>query len=224
MFIHRLSIHKDVLSLDQWLSMNRRGDIGHKIIWKAFGDRADRERDFIFRLEQHPDMLLFYVVCSRHPDDWEGRFEIDTKPYHPVLKRGQLLQFQVRANPSVAVKTPGSSKRGRRQDAIAHAKNSDPERFEQMSQNDIVQFVGVQWLKKRLVAHGIQLLSEHTQISQYKTTRFQKKNNASPVSFSVMDAQGLCLVEQPDDALALLYNGLGRQKSHGMGMFMVKSV
>ena len=93
---------------------------GHHLVWSLYADSEERRRDFLYR--QAGDGS-FYVLSARPPSD-NLLFDIASRPFEPMLKAGDRLSFQLRANPVVRRKRDNG--KTTKVDAIMHALRSVP--------------------------------------------------------------------------------------------------
>ncbi len=74
----------------------------HQWLWKFFPAARGSARDFVFR-RKDPDGLdtqpVFYAVSRRPPESPHPAWQVQTKPYQPLLRAGERLSFEVRVNP-----------------------------------------------------------------------------------------------------------------------------
>ncbi len=97
----------------------RRLGAAHSLVWALFADGPERRRDFLWR-EMRPGELL--ILAARMPADPHNLFDLECKPFAPVLRPGQRLRFDLRANPVIAVPDPQKpGRRGERSDVVMHA-------------------------------------------------------------------------------------------------------
>jgi CRISPR system Cascade subunit CasE len=89
----------------------------HSLVWALFADGPDRRRDFLWR-EIRPGEFL--ILAARPPTDAHNMFDLEFKSFVPVLRPGQCLGFDLRANPVISV-AESSGKRGKRHDVVMHA-------------------------------------------------------------------------------------------------------
>ena len=83
----------------------------HRTLWRLFnlpsrepGGRAD----FLFRHEVNDEgMPVFYLLSPILPDDKDGIWCIEPKPYQPDIRNGDRLSFKLRVNPVVSRRTEG---------------------------------------------------------------------------------------------------------------------
>ena len=226
-YMHQLKIDKQALELNEWANLLKDGELSHKLIWRAFGDVPDRDRDFIFRMDAQPDSLTFLAVSVREPDSWGGRFEVQSKPYSGQVRVGQRLRFRIRTSPSISVKSRPGAKRGTRHDIVSHAKKvaqeTGSDRFKDMSQAQIVQEVGQAWLKEKLAREGFDV--QDVLVQSYAQANFGKKSKKDTrrhdVRFGSMDFSGIFEVTDVDKARNALLEGIGRKRAYGHGLILV---
>ena len=131
---------------DDWLrDLARHGEPyrDHALIWRLFpGDGMPR--DFVFRHLE--DERSFYVVSARPPVPNSDLFQVQTKPYAPLLECGEWVRFDLRANPTISVRREDG--RSRRHDVLMHAKRSVPsDQRDQLAQ--VLETAGKDWLLAR---------------------------------------------------------------------------
>ena len=74
--------------------------VAHSLVWALFADKPDRHRDFLWREVQPGEFL---ILAPRPPVDRHDLFSLECKPFVPVLRTGQSLGFDLRANPVVSI-------------------------------------------------------------------------------------------------------------------------
>ena len=101
-YFSRIHLERHALDSRQLLQVLR-GDANsdHRLIWQLFTEEG-AERDFLFRAERDAQgWPQFLVVSARPPQEVPGLLWVDDcKPYTPKLRVGDVLQFQLRANPT----------------------------------------------------------------------------------------------------------------------------
>ena len=65
----------------------------HALVWDLFADTPGRKRDFLYRQETGQDLPAFLCISEREPHDRQGIWVIETKPYAPVVRSGQVSSF-----------------------------------------------------------------------------------------------------------------------------------
>ncbi|GAA5232658.1 type I-E CRISPR-associated protein Cas6/Cse3/CasE [Verticiella sediminum] len=188
----------------------------HRLVWQLFASDP-AERDFLFRSERLPGgELVYYVVSARAPQGAPGLFSVQTKPYTPVLRSGEWLRFDLRANPVVSRKSENG--RAVRHDVLMDAKHrSDPQ-----SRHEAMEAAGLNWLMTRAERWGLSIDPGTVIQSGYLQHRFERKGER--LSFSSLDYQGLARVEDADALARTLLHGVGRAKGFGCGLLLVKRV
>ncbi|MFC3609540.1 type I-E CRISPR-associated protein Cas6/Cse3/CasE [Stutzerimonas tarimensis] len=203
-------------SQDQWLrDLARHGEPyrDHALIWKLFpGDGMPR--DFIFR---KVDERSYLVVSARPPQSCPGLFELQSKPYAPNLAPGQLLRFDLRANPTVSRSEPG--RRSQRHDVLMDAKRRADRPADV---RELQQAAGCDWLLKRGEQWGL-AISENTLMQDgYQQHRLRRKGKG--IEYSSLDYQGLAEVVDAERLQKALLEGVGHSKGFGCGLLLVKRV
>ena len=72
----------------------------HSLVWALFADGPDRRRDFLWREMRSGEFL---ILANRPPTDAHNLFDLEYKPFAPLLRPGQSLGFDLRANPVISV-------------------------------------------------------------------------------------------------------------------------
>jgi CRISPR system Cascade subunit CasE len=215
-----------------------RGDkyVIHQLLWGLFpGFPEGTSQPFLYRQEFEKEQLrtsdlrrrmpLFYLVSEQQPVPVDGLLDVESKDYDPRLEAGQRLGFELRVNPVVSRKTEGR-KRSAKHDVLMDAKFTagaegitDGQEIEARMQR-----AAVDWLAARAERSGFRLeRPECVEVSGYRQHAL-RKGKAKPIRFSSVDLAGLLVVEDPDVLKKVLFCGLGRSKSFGCGMLMVRLV
>jgi len=219
MYLSRLQIRRDARTHPTFRSIQTsRGYVPKKLVWAAFGDREDRDRDFIYRPEGQPPQHTLYAVAPREPDDADGLFSVEAKPYEPTLSEGQPLVFKLRANATV-------HKDGQDHDVVMNAKweirnEGAPER----SHRQIVQEEGLAWLADRGPTHGFAPVESATRIDGYEKVEFESSGGGHQVVLGVLEYTGQLTVTDPEAFREMLFEGLGPSKAYGCGMMIIRPI
>ncbi len=193
----------------------------HKAVWSFFADRPDRKRDFLFRQDAVRGGMIYYVVSERPPlDDLPG-WHVETKPYAPVLRTGELLQFSLRVNPVRKVRD--ADKRQHRHDVVMDAKRRAREAGEHPGSAGLERRAGLSWLQERCLDWGVSVHADQTRVHSYRKHEFFKKSSGNnKVSFCSLDFDGLLTVNDPQALLRTLRTGVGCCKGFGCGLLLVR--
>lgn len=209
-------------------------------------DRSAGAREFLFRRRdgEHrdvstgaPEPLSFYVVSREQPQAVPGllRFTGGPKRYDPSLQRGDRLRFELRANPSTARKREGvDPATGQRRlsvhdDVLMHAKrrakegrNNEPARTRSEFQEQAGRMHGaaVEWFTRRAARCGIQVDAEQLFCDGYVQHRLQRAGEQ--ICFSSIDYAGVAQVTDPVLLRSALLEGVGRKRSFGCGLLLVR--
>lgn len=196
----------------------------HEVIWGLFADHPDRKRDFLYRAELTGRDPVVYLLSLREPVYQGQIWDILSKPFNPVLQKGDILSFRVRVNP-VVTKTEPDPERKRirhRHDIIMDAKRKLKEENSQFSMADLVQQESVRWLSQRGENGGFSLFNDRVIAGGYRKMQFSQGRKKNTISISVVDCDGVLRVTDPDLFSQMLCKGLGPAKGFGCGLMMVK--
>ncbi len=204
------------LVADEKLAPGRR----HDLVWTLFGDTAERERDFVFRMDSAGDRPVVMAYAPRPPHaDARRIWDVDHKPFTPQLFPGDRIRFSLRANP---VKQQGNTRIDavydtfwREREAARAAGQPDPDRL------DVAQTVGHAWLARRAPALGIELDADSVAAEAYRTESVFKPGRRKPFTLSVLDLTGTARVVDPQALTAALPAGIGKGKAYGCGMMLI---
>lgn len=194
-----------------------RSAAGHHLLWSLFADTPDRKRDFLWR-EEGPGR--FMTLSARAPVDAHGLFQLDSKPFEPVLRAGDRLRFALRANPVVAL--PGArGQRGKRADVVMQKLYAVPRGDERIKAREtIIPEAGRAWLAKQGERHGFAPDGE-VGVDGYETIRLARPGERD-VRYGVLDFDGVLTVRDRDAFLAQLAQGFGRARAFGCGLMLIR--
>lgn len=191
-------------------------------IWGLFPHEPDHERDFLFRFDQGSNGPLVYLLSDREPYDHTGLWRIETKAYQPVLKHGDRLFFNLRANPVVTKKREDG--RRVRHDVVMEAKHANKSENSNAPpvQAELVSRAGIKWLLERTGKYGFTIEPANLHADNYTQHDLKKTNNGHPIHLSTIDFEGLLTVTTPDCFLDMLYTGIGPAKAFGCGLMLIR--
>lgn len=196
----------------------------HQALWRLFAGDPDAERDFLFRRDELYHGLRYVVVAEREPEDRDGIWLIETKPYDPTISVGQRLAFSLRANP--VVKRKGEDGKSRRHDVVMDEKQRGVYRSqlrqEREADHQIAQRVGVAWLRQRAVGHGFAITEDSVAVDGYHQHRSPKRGKQ--IAYSSIDFAGVLRVEDPRLFAKALISGIGPAKAFGCGLMLVRRI
>lgn len=113
MYLSRITLHTSELSPAQLLHLVERGEyVMHQWLWDLFP--GGKERQFLYRREELQGAFRFFVLSQEQPAA-STIFDVQTRPFAPMLSAGQTLRFNLRANPTIC-------KNGKRHDLLMEAK------------------------------------------------------------------------------------------------------
>lgn len=191
-------------------------DRAHGLIWSLFSSTGAESRDFLYR-EIEPGR--FITVAARPPQNPHHLWDIESKAYAPELESDQRLAFVLRANPAMAAHVPGRG-RGVRVDAVMHAKYK-------LSPKERQSFTGAEaaaldWLEERADNLGAHFDRERCSATGYRQVIVRKMNGGT-VAFSEINFEGMLTVTDPARLTDALFKGIGKARSYGCGLMLVRS-
>jgi CRISPR system Cascade subunit CasE len=193
-----------------------RAAASHRLVWALFTDGPERQRDFLWR-EEAPGRFL--ALSARPPGNLDDLFELDFKPFAPVLELGNRLGFSLRANPVIA-RPAAPGQRGKRHDVVMNALHHLPAGERAPARMQAVLEAGRAWLARQGGAHGFRPDPE-VGVDGYETVIIPRESGA-PVRFSVVDFTGVLTVEDPQQFLPALAAGFGRSRAFGCGLMLIR--
>jgi CRISPR system Cascade subunit CasE len=197
-------------------------DHHHTLVWALFSSGADgatsASRDFQFR---ETERCVFTVVSERPPEDPHRSWTLETAPYSPALSVGDRLSFVLRANPAVAVPQPGG-KRGKRVDAIMHAASKLSDAARKTFGTDQAAVIGLEWLYKRAPNIGVTFDPGTCRVTDYRQVRIPRAKRESAIEFSQIEYAGELTVTDPEKLQVALFQGIGKAKTYGCGLMLVR--
>ena len=193
-------------------SGNGPATFGHKAVWSLFDDDPDHERDFVFKVvSQNP--FVAYVASKRPPQDELGLWEVDSRLFNPILRVGQKVRFELTAVPAIKIL-------GKAYDAVKFEWHKLPEkRRQQVSQADLVQPVGFEWLKKKEEVAGFSVEEGDIAISNWIEHTFFTSERKQ-VTLRSIDYSGILTVTDEERFRKTLTSGIGRGRGFGFGLLL----
>jgi CRISPR system Cascade subunit CasE len=239
MYISRVKINSgstDTVKL--LMKLQKDAYAGHRLIWQLFPDQPEASRDFLFRQEFEAEqcpasgsrkgMPIFYVVSKREPLPVPGLFSVLTKAYNPKLSKGMKLGFILRANPVVSRPQEGkknSVKHDVLMDAKARAKLANIPAKEIWS---VMRQSAIDWLIRKSNDFGFKIIGNEGNLLvepySYRQHRLYKPKGKQEIKFSSIDFRGALMISNPDSFYKALFEGIGKSKSFGCGLMMVRRI
>lgn len=256
MYLSRIELTAAIANYSQLgLLLKERSYGMHRLLWDLF---ESKER-FLFREENTQDQLgkerhlpLYYVLSVEKPASESPIFKIDTKPFSPILSRGDQLAFKLRANPIVARKVEGK-KNSSKHDVVMDAqrqylvsackerglayteKKSDLRKLLQghsdyHSQESRIQLQNA--LDTAIETAAVDWIKKRGATHGYELNGVEATGyrwNALPekdrsAGFSSMDYEGVLTVEDPELFMQMLVSGLGPSKAFGCGLMLIRRI
>lgn len=190
----------------------------HKAVWRFFGEGRDQQpRNFLFRIDDRGSLPRFMVLSTEPPGDSQG-WHVETKPFRPQLKTGDLLHFETTVNPVVRCKR-------KRHDVVMHYKKNHPDWRQHLSRDELVTQACERWFSTRSQDHGFALVPGHFQVAQFHLKRFQRYKKGEPshrIHLAVAELSGLLTVTDPERFMNALGAGIGAGRAYGCGLLLVR--
>lgn len=200
-----------------WRSSDRgqRLSAQHNLLWSAFADGPDRRRDFLWREVQEGHFL---ALSARPPTplDWFEPHQV--KEFAPVLKKGDGIAFQLRAN-ATRMKRDDSRQRV---DIVMDALHGVPRGERAARRMDVAHEAGHAWLARQGEGAGFRLVA--SRVEDYATEalpRFTVGHRQRP-QLGILDLTGQLEITDPEMFLAQVGRGFGRAKSFGCGLMLIR--
>lgn len=193
----------------------------HRLVWALFANNGHK-RDFLYREEAGG---VFYILSVRPPNDSHALFDLETKPFAPVLQAGDRLGFSLRVNPTIDRRQP--SGRSLRSDVIMDAKHRAREAgtLDDVDMHDIIETAGRDWLMARASKAGVEPVEGSLKMDGYRQVRLPRGGEgrrADPMQFSTLDMSGVLEISEPDCFLERLRAGFGRARAFGCGLMLIR--
>jgi CRISPR system Cascade subunit CasE len=218
MFFSRISLREDAPSSRRFWSAFRSPYSVHKAIWNLFGDRPDRERDFLYHVEETSGPPVVYALSARQPENSDELWSVEAIDFAPKLQGGMRLGFLLRANP---VRT----REGKRHDVIMEEKHRlkarGVPRAEWPLDAELAEEAGAAWLRARSEKAGFRVHA--VRADGYRQHDFLKQGDSRRVRFSTVDFTGLLEVLDPTCFFGeALCRGIGHAKGFGCGLLLIR--
>ena len=204
MYISRIRL--DTSKRSTQLALASPGKI-HGAVETAFPVRQTRN---LWRIDRIRDDLFLLIVSHEQPEmsgiSSQFGFKEDrgeSKKYDGYLAgviNGTRWRFRLTANPTIS----------RRKDAGRGTVSAHVSARYQM-----------QWLEKKGLAHGFELITDAVEIVSDSWKSFYRKDNGRKVQFREVTFEGILTVTDENLFRDALVNGIGREKAFGMGMITV---
>jgi CRISPR system Cascade subunit CasE len=223
MYLSRAELMRGPGALSAWASALKDSacfDRGHKLIWTLFSRGEASKRTFLWR---EIEAGSYITLSQDEPRDETKLWRISTKEFAPELLGGDMIAFSLRANPAVAVKVEGQ--RGKRADAIMHAKRPAMEREAKRLQTldrEGQAKAALDWLYKREARLGVVFDRNKCATTSYDVIRAGESANGGRISFAAVDYEGVLEVREPSAFLAALSAGVGKAKAYGCGLMLIR--
>lgn len=211
MYLAKITLHTGHLLPSQLLQLVDRGEyVMHQWLWELFP--GGKERQFLYRREELQGAFRFFVLSLEPPAESEI-FDIQCRPFAPMLSTGQVLRFSLRANPTIC-------KAGKRHDLLMDAKRQvkgqvngpDIWTYQQQAAQD--------WLACQGEMNGFSL--REVSVDAYRQQQVIRAKSRQVIQFSSVDYSGMLTVNEPMVFLQRLIKGYGKSRAFGCGLMLIK--
>lgn len=167
-------------------------------LWRL--DTLQNETYLLLLSDEFPDLTGFAEQFG-----FAGTYA--TKDYTPLLARiaeGSVWRFRLTANPTIAKACTGRGSRGK---VYAH----------------ITEAFQAQWLLRQANSHGFALNEDDFMVTQSRWYQFYKRagKDSPRVTLLSVTYEGILTVTDAERFRETLCQGIGREKSYGMGLLTV---
>lgn len=201
----------------------------HQWLWRFLPAPAGTQRRFLFRRRDVDGLPRFYVVSPDEPSSPSQHWQVTSKRYAPVLKVGDVLDFELRANPVVTIRS--ESGKSARHDVVMQAKTrllrerglarwADWTGTDRPGLADLVRQSAGAWLQTRSKRLGFALVDPDNFL---RTDGYQQhRGKGGVLRLSTVDFSGRLRVMNPDALQDALYSGIGHGKAFGCGLMLLR--
>jgi len=188
------------------------------LVAALMSDNPKEKQDFLWR-EERPG--VFFILSSRPPVGMSTIFDVNVKRFAPTLSTGDLVSFQLRANPTIA-RPHGSGKSFRRVDVIMDALHTVPAADRAKQRPTLIQSQGAAWLQRQGDRHGFTPEIKNLQIGRYRQLQNPRSNDPDS-EISILEFEGVLVVNDPTAFLTAFTNGIGGKKTSGCGLLLMRT-
>jgi CRISPR system Cascade subunit CasE len=202
---------------------------GHRLIWHLFAGTNGADRPFLFRREAAPGPggRSRFLILSRVPPAPSPLFDIETKPFEPRLRAGDLLRFSLTANPTVSLSqhegrsASNGRPRSKPVDVVMAALHAVVPGERAAARPGAIRTTGRAWLEAQGARAGFALDEPDDTLAvdgygQHRLARGARSYVAT------LDFEGVLRVTDPSAFLARLAQGFGRARGFGCGLMLIR--
>jgi CRISPR system Cascade subunit CasE len=201
----------------------------HQWLWRFVPAPPGAPRRFVFRRHDVDGVPRFYVVSAAEPCAPTPHWSVHTKPYAPRLEAGDVLSFELRANPVVT--TRSADGRARRHDVVMQEKKrllaerglprwAEWTTADRPALPDLVRRACSAWLLARSDRLGVEFDADALRAEAY----MQHRGKNDELRFSTVDLSGRLRVVNSEALGSALRDGIGHGKAFGCGLMMLRPV
>jgi CRISPR system Cascade subunit CasE len=212
MNLSRITLCQNALTPERMIQLMEAGEYAiHQWLWELFPGLE--RRNFLYRQESRQGQLCFYLLSERSPEQQHPFFDVETKPFMPLLRAGQRLGFALRVNPVIC-------RSGKRHDLLMETKRRLKESVDPREMWEHQAEAARKWLERQGEHSGFQLVQ--AEVDNYRQHRLTRLADSRPVQFSSVDYQGTLIVNEPERFLARIVAGWGKSRAFGCGLMLIR--
>lgn len=213
MYLSRITLPTGALTPERIIQLIEKGEyVAHQWLWELFP--GQQQRDFLYRREELPGELRFYVLSHRAPQSDHALLRAQSQTFAPLLTKGQRLRFSLRANPTVC-------RAGKRHDLLMNVKHPLPGGPERKAAWPQQEQAALNWLAQQGERAGFRL--ETAGVDGYRQQQVVQQKLRNLIQFSSVDYRGVLEVADPEAFLTRLASGFGKSRAFGCGLMLIKS-
>ena len=184
----------------------QRMDAHHRLLWSAFSESPDDQRDFLWREEGRG---RFLTLSHRPPRQTDLFGPVETQAFAPDLRPGDTLGFALRANATRQRTGVG------RVDIVMDALHGLPAQDRADQRMHMAQTVARDWLDRQGQRAGFDL--RDMSVADYSTRALpaHRGRRKGQPQFGILEMTGLLSVTDPALLVAAIGQGFGRARAFG---------
>jgi CRISPR system Cascade subunit CasE len=195
----------------------------HRLVWSVMPAEVQRQRNTANQAGDRKSTMLWrreghgrYLVLGPRPDV-SCLFDIESKPFAPVLRPGDRLRFLLRVNATVDRRLAGRAKIERR-DIVMDLLHPIATGQRAGQRDALALKAATEWLGARAEAGGARVNA--LAVEGYRVARLGKERSGARIG--VLDLIGMLEVVRPEAFLTRLEAGFGRAKAFGCGLMLIR--
>jgi CRISPR system Cascade subunit CasE len=196
----------------------------HKFIWNLFEEENINKRDFLYRRDLKKGSPVFYTVSERKPSEKFSYVTIQTKPYIPKISTAETYSFSLRVNPVVSRKSE-SNRNSKHHGVWMDAKKQTVEKGIPIDKRkDFIEQAVKDWLIERGLKNGFETSHDKVAITGHYNWKIFKGKGKKPIVLGIVEYDGILHVTDSSLFRNLLFMGIGKSRSFGAGLMLIRRI